>query len=70
MERETVRKIREAVHSGKLPQPFRSAQVEKASGIPLATARTFLSKHCVGNPKHETEHFERISRGLYRLKSN
>ncbi len=68
MEKETARKIREAVHSGKLPQQFTPAQVNKALNIDWAGK--FLPKHRVGNPRNETELFVRIRPGLYRLKSN
>jgi hypothetical protein len=65
MERETIRKIREAVRSGELPTSFRGADINKLLGIDWAG--NFLAKHCVGNG-YTTEHFVRISRGLYRLK--
>ncbi len=64
-EGETIRKIRDAVHSGKLPKSFRAADVNRLLGIDWAN--TFLPKHNVGNG-YTTEHFMRVSRGLYRLK--
>ncbi len=68
MERETIRKIREAVRAGRLPKEFGAAQVNKTLNIHWAG--TFLPKHCVGNPGGETELFIRVARGLYRLKSD
>lgn len=68
MERETIRKIREAVRIGKLPQEFTPAQVNKVLNI--RWAGNFLPKHRIGNPRNETELFVRIRPGLYRLKSN
>ena len=68
MEKETVRRIRDARRSEKLPQEFTPAQVNAALGI--SWSGNFLAKHRVGNPGNETERFERIRPGLYRLKSN
>jgi hypothetical protein len=68
MERETAQKIREAVRTGKLPQQFTPAQVNKALNIHWAG--NFLPKHRIGNPRDETELFVRIRPGLYTLKSN
>jgi len=65
-----MRRIRAALASGTLIQPFRAADVNRACGITYAG--TFLSKHRVGNPgmdgKPNTERFVRIAPGLYRLK--
>jgi len=66
MERDTVRRIREAIETGTLVQPFRSADVNRALGIDYAGV--FLPKHRVGNPGGFTEHFVQIERGLYRMK--
>lgn len=68
MEKETARKIREAVHSGTLPPHFTGVQVNKVPGIHWAG--NFLPKHRVGNPRNETELFVRVRPGLYRLRSN
>ena len=69
-ERETMRRIREAVKSGTLTEPFRAADVNRA--LKIHYAGVFLPKHRVGNPgmkgKKNTEHFVLIERGLYRLK--
>src|SRR4029077_892297 len=61
----TIRSIRAAVGAHRLRQPFRAADVNRALGINWAG--TFLAKHCVGNG-YTTEHFVRVSKGLYRLR--
>jgi hypothetical protein len=66
MERETIRRIREAVRSGRLETRFTPAQVNSLLGIDWGG--TFLPKHRVGNPGGFTERFVRVDRGLYRLK--
>jgi hypothetical protein len=66
MERDTIRRIREAVREGRLIEPFRGGDVDRALGISFV--RTFLPKHRVGNPGNNTELFVQVSRGLYRLK--
>jgi hypothetical protein len=65
-ERETMRRIREAVANRRIPREFRAANVNKALGIDWAG--TFLPKHCEDNARGETERFVRVSRGLYRLR--
>ena len=47
MERETIRNVRLAVRSGKLPEEFTPSQVNRVPGIHWAG--TFLPKHRVGN---------------------
>jgi hypothetical protein len=64
-EGDTIRQIRYAVAKGSLKEPFRAADVNRLLGIDWAGA--FLPKHCVGNG-YTTEHFVRVTRGLYRLK--
>jgi hypothetical protein len=64
-ERNTIRRIREALRAGVLSQPFRGADVHRALGIDWGG--NFLAKHCVGNG-YTTELFVRLGRGLYRLK--
>ena len=64
-EGETIQRIRRAVRSGKLAQPFNTAAVNRAAGITFAG--TFLPKHRIGNPGRETELFLRVGRGEYRL---
>jgi hypothetical protein len=66
MERNTIRRIREAIKSGSLVQPFRASDVNRVLGIDYAGV--FLPKHRVGNPGGFTEHFVQTERGLYRLK--
>lgn len=66
MERETIRRIREAVSAGKLQGEFTPAQVNDV--LHIHWAGTFLPKHRVGNPGGFTELFVRVSRGVYRLK--
>ena len=67
MYRENVRKIREAVGSGKLGEPFAAKEVNQAIGITYAG--NFLPKHRIGGPRPLSEqHFEQVGRGLYRLK--
>ena len=69
-ERETMRRIREAIKIGSLKEPFRAADVNRAAQNTYAG--TFLPKHRVGNPGFRgtefTEHFVQIGRGLYRIK--
>ena len=57
-----VKKIRDAVQSGKGKEPFKSSDFHFLSGSP-----SFISKHAVGNGKY-TEYFIRIGRGTYNLK--
>jgi hypothetical protein len=66
MERDTIRKIRDAVHRGLLGQRFTPGEVNKA--LRIHWAGTFLPKHRVGNPGGYTELFVRVSAGVYRLK--
>ena len=65
MERKTIKRIREAVRTSKLPAEFTPAQVNAALGINWAG--TFLPKHRVGNPGNVTELFIWIRMGLYKL---
>lgn len=67
MERETIRKIREEVQSGRLPKEFTPTQVNMVLNI--SWAGTFLPKHRVGNPGGNTELFFQVTRGLYKLKA-
>lgn len=66
MEGETIRRIREAVRTGRLPREFRPEGVNPELGIDWAG--TFLPKHRSGNPGGYTGLFVRVGRGLYRLK--
>jgi hypothetical protein len=65
MERETIRRIREAVQAGRLARQFTPAQVSKA--LSIHWAGTFLPKHRQGNPGGNTVLFTRVSKGVYRL---
>ncbi len=61
------RAIVAAVKSGRLKEPFGIAEFRKACpNFGEGTYQAFLSKHCKGNGK-ETERFERVSVGRYRL---
>lgn len=65
MERGSIRRIREAVHVGRLPREFTPADVNKALGIDWAG--TFLPKHRKGNPGRNAVLFVRVRTGVYRL---
>jgi hypothetical protein len=65
LEGATIQLIRAAVRDRKLERTFRPADGNRVLGIDWAG--TFLPKHCVGNG-YTTEHFVRVSRGLYRLR--
>ncbi len=67
IEGQTIQQIRAGVRSGKLIEPFKPADVNKF--LRIDWAGTFLPKHCEGNG-YTTEHFVRVGRGLYRLKSS
>ena len=57
-----------AVGEGRLEQPFRGSDVERACpGWGKRTYRVFLGKHRVGNPGGYTAYFVRVSPGLYRM---
>lgn len=57
-----------AVRYGRLVEPFGQAEFQRACpGFADGTYRTFLHKHCRGNPSHATELFERVSPGRFRL---
>ena len=64
-EKNTIRHIQEAVRMGILVQPFRANAVNRLLSIDWGG--NFLAKHAIGNG-YTTEHFVRVSRGLYRLK--
>ena len=54
--------LRRVRREGTLPVEFRAACPRWA-----ASWGTFLPKHCRGNPGRDSEHFVRLSRGLYRF---
>jgi len=66
MERDTIRRIREAVRAGKIAAEFTPGQVNRA--LAIHWAGTFLPKHRVGDPGGYTELFVQLARGQYRLK--
>ena len=61
MEGKTIRKIREAVRTGKLGREFAPAEVNVV--LKIHWAGTFLPKHRVGNPDGYTELFVRVRLG-------
>ncbi len=62
------RSIVKAVDSGSLKEPFKAADMKAACpGFADRTYWRFLSKHSKGNPGDDTELFERVARGRYRL---
>jgi hypothetical protein len=63
-----IRLIRVAVREDRLKEPFRARDVKQAvPGFAKSTFSNFLSKHRFGNPGGETELFEQVGKGLYRL---
>lgn len=53
---------------GDLSEPFAASDFEAACpGSGAGTYVAFLAKQAVGNPGGETELFERVDRGVYRL---
>ena len=65
------RAIFDAVHSGRLAEPFNAAMVRRACGASAhRTYEVFLPKHRVGNPGRYTELFIQVSRGRYRLNNS
>ena len=62
------RDIVNAVRSGKLKEPFSANDVKNACpGYSPNTYHTFLPKHRKGNPGGNSELFERIEPGKYKL---
>ena len=66
MERDTIRRIRDAVAARRLGVTFAPAEVNEVLGI--GWAGTFLPKHRVRNPGGYTELFIQVRRGVYRLR--
>lgn len=63
-----ITEIRRAVKNGRLREPFTPDDVRRACpGFAPKTYNTFLPKHRRGNPGDDTELFERVRKGLYRL---
>jgi hypothetical protein len=65
-DRETIRRIKEEVASGRIPRTFKPADVNKA--LKIDWAGVFLPKHREGNPGGETELFVRVNRGTNQLR--
>jgi len=66
VERDTIRRIREAIRAGHISRVFTPNDLNLVLSIDWAG--TFLPKHRVGNPGGNTELFVRIGPGRYRLK--
>ena len=63
-----ITEIRKAVRDGRLSEPSGAEAVKNAvPGYAEKTYYVFLPKHRKGNPGGNTELFERIDEGLYRL---
>ena len=63
-----IKEIRQAVKEGGLKEPFRARDIRNAvPGYAYKTYQVFLPKHRRGNPGGETELFEQVAKGLYRL---
>jgi hypothetical protein len=65
-DRDTIRRIKEGVAKGVIPVVFKPADVNRA--LKIHWAGVFLPKHRIGNPGGQTELFEQIGRGTYRLR--
>ena len=63
--REAMKRIHALDAAGKLPPTFNAALLNKLLGVHWA--RNFLPNHCEGNLRN-TVLFERVARGVYRLK--
>ena len=64
----TYRAIVDAVERGDLSEPFTASDFEAACpGLGAGTYVAFLAKHAVGNPSGDSELFERVGPGSYRL---
>lgn len=61
-------RIVRAVQSGKLKEPFAEDDFRKGCpGLGEGTYRAFLHKHRVGNPGGNSELFQRVSPGRFKL---
>ena len=61
-QRNLVQRIRDAVRTGKIKEPFKSSDFSF-----LRRSPNFISKHALDNGKY-SEYFIRVERGLYKLK--
>ena len=59
--------LRRVRREGTLPVEFRAADARAACPRWSASRGTFLPRHCRGNPAHDSVHFVRLTRGLYRF---
>ena len=68
MSHDLYRSIVKAVNNGSLKEPFKAAHVKAACpGFADRTYPNFLPKHRKGNSGGESELFERVPAGGYRL---
>ena len=69
--KEFASQIYTAVRKCRLREPFGSEEVRRVCpGWAPRTYSVFLSKHALGNPGKETELFERVAPGRYRILPN
>ena len=59
--------LRRVRRKGTLPLEFRTADARAACPRCAASWGTFLPRHYRGNPGHDSVHFVRLTRGLYRF---
>lgn len=68
MDHKIYRSIVEAVREKRLKEPFTSGNVRRdCPEINPRTPGTFLPKHAKGNPGGNSELFDKVGRGSYRL---
>lgn len=69
MKKHTVyRCIVRAIKSGTIKEPFTVSDFQSACpGFGRGTYRAFLYKHCIGNPGKNTELFEKVAPGKFKV---
>jgi len=68
MAHEVYMAIITAVREGRIQEPFTAANVRRGCPeINPTTPGTFLPKHAKDNPGGQSELFEKVARGLFRL---
>ena len=68
MTHKVYRMIVNAIKQGKLKEPFNSKDFRRTCpGLRGGTYQTFLAKHRKGNPGGNSELFERVGSGLFRV---
>ncbi|MHB8544413.1 MAG: hypothetical protein ACYC9S_10505 [Leptospirales bacterium] len=68
MAHEVYMAIITAVREERIQEPFTAANVRRGCPeINPTTPGTFLPKHAEGNPRRNSELFEKVARGLFRL---